>query len=130
MRHCPPLPRHSTRRQRARLSSCRADSRTALERATQTSLLRFHLQNSRTEQESYLQAVEKARVKVAIEDKAEGRREGKRLKGETPATGEGKEKKKERERTYRQREVVDVAKRGQDAGRSKQDLDGVLSRLF
>ncbi|ORY74530.1 hypothetical protein BCR35DRAFT_140631 [Leucosporidium creatinivorum] len=41
----------------------------ALERATQTSLLRFHLQHSRTEQESYLSAVEKARVGRKIEEK-------------------------------------------------------------
>lgn len=107
---------------------------TALERATQTSLLRFHLQNSRTEQESYLQAVEKARVKTAMNTKAESRREGKRAKGEETVEGGGELKKvrKERERTYRQREVVKGGAGDKVEVRegSKKDLDGVLSRLF
>lgn len=99
---------------------------TALERATQTSLLRFHLQNTRTEQETYLQAVEKSRVKTAIETKAEGRRETKRTKGEV--VEEVVIKKRERERTYRQREAVVVA--GSSSSKVKGDLTGVLSRLF
>jgi hypothetical protein len=64
-----------------------------------------------------------------MDTKAELRREGKRAKGDTvPSQGDGigevKEKKKERERTYKQREAVGVkaAKKG--------DLDGVLNRLF
>lgn len=115
------------------------NKKTALERATQTSLLRFHLQHSRTEQESYLSAVEKNRVKTAIETKAEGRREGKRLKGESTSTGAGgvveaaggeKKVKKERERSYRQREVLDVGEKGERKVGSKAELDSVLGRLF
>lgn len=103
---------------------------TALERATQTSLLRFHLQNSRTEQESYLQSVEKARVKSAMDTKAESRRESKRAKGEEEG-GEEKVVKKVRERTYRQREVVKGgAEKVESRAGSKKELDGVLSRLF
>lgn len=92
---------------------------TALERATQTSLLRFHLQSSRTEQESYLESVEKARVKDAIVAKAEGRKKA-RVEGDG---GDGKGEKKERERKYRQREVVE----GKGGG---EGLEGVLGRLF
>lgn len=100
----------------------------ALERATQTSLLRFHLQHSRAEQESYLSAVEKSRVKTAMESKAEARRESKKAKlgEEEGGTGEKeKERKKERERSYRQREVVDVKRKGKEG-----QLEGVLDRLF
>lgn len=105
----------------------------ALERATQTSLLRFHLQHSRQEQESYLEAVETARVHTAMEAKAEGRREAKKAKlgdgAEAGAAAEAaKPGKKARERTYRQREVVDAGKRkGIDGGKA---LEGVLSSLF
>ncbi|KAK4703748.1 ESF2/ABP1 family protein, partial [Phenoliferia sp. Uapishka_3] len=107
----------------------------ALERATQTSLLRFHLQSSKTEQESYLEAVEKARVKDAIVAKAEGRKgkEGsnKKAKVDGAVAGEGEKKeKKERERKYRQREVVDSGAKAAKAGEGKVQLDGVLGRLF
>lgn len=94
----------------------------ALERATQTSLLRFHLQSSKTEQESYLESVEKARVKDAIVAKAEGRK-----KAKVDGAPDDKVEKKERERKYRQREVVDGKKKS--AG-SAAELDGVLGRLF
>lgn len=102
----------------------------ALERATQTSLLRFHLQHSRTEQESYLSAVEKARVNTAMTDKAEGRKAAKMAAGGEGAVVAGKER-KERKREYRQREVVD-APSGTSAksGRGTGDLAGVLNRLF
>ncbi|KAL8279605.1 hypothetical protein RQP46_007918 [Phenoliferia psychrophenolica] len=101
----------------------------ALERATQTSLLRFHLQSSKTEQESYLEAVEKARVKDAIVAKAEGRKKAKvdGDGGEAKKSGGGGEK-KERERKYRQREVVDGVKKGK--GGDAKELEGVLGRLF
>ncbi|KAL8279613.1 hypothetical protein RQP46_007926 [Phenoliferia psychrophenolica] len=96
----------------------------ALERATQTSLLRFHLQSSKTEQESYLEAVEKARVKDAIVAKAEGRKKAKvdGDGGEAKKAGGGGEK-KERERKYRQREVVDGVKKGK--GGDAKELEGM-----
>lgn len=103
----------------------------ALERATQTSLLRFHLQNTRTEQESYLQSVEKARVSNAIESKAETRREGKKLKLGEESVAVVEKKASGRERSYRQREVVDVAGKSKKSnGNGKQDLDSVLDSLF
>lgn len=56
--------------------------------------------------------------------KAETRKEGKRAKGENIAEGTmAATKKPERQRSYKQREVV--------GGKvAKGDLDGVLSRLF
>ncbi|SCV70597.1 BQ2448_3359 [Microbotryum intermedium] len=121
----------------------------ALERATQTSLLRFHLQHSKTEQEAYLSAVEKARVGQKIKQKrqAQGTLDekvgGKKSKGDAGAdAGEGaggvKEKEKEgRKKSYRQRQVVDVADKvkseigvGQAGKGTKRDLEGVLSKLF
>ncbi|KAI5480845.1 hypothetical protein MNV49_006654 [Pseudohyphozyma bogoriensis] len=106
----------------------------ALERATQTSLLRHHLSASRTEQESYLAAVEKARVGKAIETKratqaAEGETQGKKRKND--AGGGDEPKKAKKERSYRQREAVDVLKK-EDTGRggTKKDLEGVLGKLF
>lgn len=65
--------------------------------------------------------------------KAESRREGKRAKGEEAVQGgEVKKVKKERERTYRQREVVKggAGDKAEVREGSKKDLDGVLSRLF
>lgn len=72
-----------------------------------------------------------------MDAKAEGRREAKKAKLVDGAEGTesgkgakagGKEGKKPRERTYRQREVVDAGKRkGVDGGKA---LEGVLSNLF
>lgn len=107
----------------------------ALERATQTSLLRFHLQNSRTEQEAYLEAVEKGRVKDAMASKAEGRKKAKvsSAGGEGEGDGgklkEGGKEKGGKERKYRQREVVDGVKKS-GSGEGGKDLAGVLGRLF
>ncbi len=70
-----------------------------------------------------------------MDAKAEGRREAKKAKladkagagAEAGAEG-GKPAKKARERTYRQREVVDTGKKkGVDGGKA---LEGVLSNLF
>jgi hypothetical protein len=122
----------------------------ALERATQTSLLRFHLQHSRTEQESYLSAVEKARVGRKIEEKAAGRSaasgsgsgegEGKKRKAESAEGGEEGQKEKKKGRTYRQREPIAAGGgagdgKGEDGeerrkGGTKKQLDEVLGRLF
>ncbi|ORY74536.1 hypothetical protein BCR35DRAFT_333375 [Leucosporidium creatinivorum] len=119
----------------------------ALERATQTSLLRFHLQHSRTEQESYLSAVEKARVGRKIEEKAAGRSaasggaegEGKKRKAEGGEGAAGEEKKeKKKGRTYRQREPLAAGGgggagddgEGKRKGGTKKQLDDVLGRLF
>ncbi|GAA5977943.1 hypothetical protein JCM5350_006275 [Sporobolomyces pararoseus] len=120
----------------------------ALERATQTSLMRFHLNHSKQEQESYLSAVEKARVSTKIQEKAASR--GKSTKptaaaGDEAAGGgggevkEGKNQRKKRE--FRQRQAVNGGtttgggggdneeNRGERAG-SKKQLDDVLGRLF
>ncbi|GAA5955802.1 hypothetical protein JCM8115_006859 [Rhodotorula mucilaginosa] len=97
----------------------------ALERATQSSLLRFHLTHSKQENESYLAAVENARVGRKIQEKAAGRQASKvapkEPRGEDNAAGA------KRKREYRQREVVDVSKK---LKRSEGDLDSVLGRLF
>lgn len=77
--------------------------------------------------------MEQARVKDAITAKAESRRQGKADKGEDTADKskgkDGKPKKPERERSYRQREVIDAGKKEARLG-TQADLDGVLSRLF
>lgn len=105
-------------------------------------MLRFHLQHSKAEQESYLSAVEKARVGKKIEEKAAGRKKARvdngtdtSVVGTTEAKPEGKEKKTGR--TYRQREPLKAGGSGaegdDDAGRrpgTKKDLDNVLNRLF
>lgn len=97
----------------------------ALERATQSSLLRFHLTHSKQENESYLAAVENARVGRKIQEKAAGRQASKvapkEPREDDKATGA------KRKREYRQREVVDVSKK---LKRSEGDLDNVLGRLF
>ena len=91
------------------------------------------MQHSRQEQESYLEAVETARVHTAMDAKAEGRRAAKKARlGDEDGAGAGAEggkpAKKARERTYRQREVVDTGKKkGVDGGKT---LEGVLSSLF
>ncbi|GAA6019951.1 hypothetical protein JCM11491_006717 [Sporobolomyces phaffii] len=116
----------------------------ALERATQTSLMRFHLNHSKQEQESYLSAVEKARVSHRIEEKAASRKAA--AKDSVPgdeaggATKEGKNQRKKRE--FRQRQAVggstgavggatprDEESTGERKG-SRQQLDDVLGRLF
>ena len=115
----------------------------ALERATQTSLMRFHLTNSKQEQESYLSQVEKHRVSSRITDKAASRAQGK--KGEQVEAGkkgegeekEGKNKRKKRE--FKQRQAVekggnggegmDEESRGERKG-SRKELENVLGRLF
>ncbi|GAA5882694.1 hypothetical protein JCM16303_006549 [Sporobolomyces ruberrimus] len=117
----------------------------ALERATQTSLMRFHLNHSKQEQESYLSAVEKARVTSRIEEKAASRSKNKSTATSTEKdSGEGGEgsgaakesKNAKRKREYRQRQVVDGDKKGVEEGKggdrkgSKQDLENVLGRLF
>ncbi|KDE02466.1 hypothetical protein MVLG_06985 [Microbotryum lychnidis-dioicae p1A1 Lamole] len=126
----------------------------ALERATQTSFLRFHLQHSKTEQEAYLDAVEKARVGQKIKEKRQmqgsleekeevagkkrkGEGEGDVSSGSGPASmvGEGEEGRK---RLYRQRQLVDVADKvkghskgvGQGGKGTQGDLDDVLNKLF
>ncbi|BGP39403.1 RNA-binding ATPase activator esf2 [Rhodotorula kratochvilovae] len=103
----------------------------ALERATQTSLLRFHLTHSKTEQEAYLGAVERARVGRKIEEKAAGRAASSSsgAKGKAPKEGkEGAEKVGEkRKREFRQREAVDVSKK---LKRDEGQLESVLGRLF
>ncbi|GAA5883002.1 hypothetical protein JCM1840_001108, partial [Sporobolomyces johnsonii] len=101
----------------------------ALERATQTSLLRFHLSHSKAEQEAYLSAVEKGRLSEKISEKAAAR--GKVKKDEDAAAEEEGDKKR-RKREFRQREPV--AQKGDEregarAG-SKQELESVLGRLF
>lgn len=103
----------------------------ALERATQASLLRFHLSHSKQENESYLAAVENARVGKKIQDKAATRKAAKAGRGDggegaTAEVGEAGAGAK-RKREYRQREVVDVSKK---LKRSEGDLDNVLGRLF
>lgn len=120
-------------------------SKIALERATQTSLMRFHLNHSKQEQESYLSAVEKARVTSRIEEKAASRSKNKSTATSTEKdSGEGGEgsgaakesKNAKRKREYRQRQVVDGDKKGVEEGKggdrkgSKQDLENVLGRLF
>ncbi|GAA5977725.1 hypothetical protein JCM11641_001389 [Rhodosporidiobolus odoratus] len=102
----------------------------ALERATTTSLLRFHLTHSKSEQESYLSAVERARTHSKIEEKAAARgkvpkKRSAEGEGEREGQGHGEAKKR-----FRQREVVDTSKklkRGEDAGKT---LENVLGRLF
>ncbi|GAA5986289.1 hypothetical protein JCM10908_003689 [Rhodotorula pacifica] len=94
----------------------------ALERATQSSLLRFHLTHSKQENESYLAAVENARVGRKIQEKAAGRQASKGTAAAAPQAAGTK-----RQRDYRQREVVDVSKK---LKRSEGDLDSVLGRLF
>ncbi|GAA5866604.1 hypothetical protein JCM8547_005473 [Rhodosporidiobolus lusitaniae] len=106
----------------------------ALERATQTSLLRFHLTHSKAEQESYLSAVERAKTARQIEDKAVSR--GKTPKSKVAAvggTGGEAGEKGGKKREYRQREVVDVSRKkartdGGDGGGKA--LESVLGRLF
>lgn len=97
----------------------------ALERATQSSLLRFHLTHSKQENESYLAAVENARVGRKIQEKAAGRQASKVTAKEPREDDKGTGAKRKRE--YRQREVVDVSKK---LKRSEGDLDSVLGRLF
>lgn len=99
---------------------------TALERATQASLLRFHLTHSKQENESYLAAVETNRVGKKIQEKAAGRKAAKGGVAATAEKGEADAGKK-RKRDYRQREVVDVS---QKLKRSEGDLNNVLGRLF
>ncbi|GAA5845024.1 hypothetical protein JCM9279_005408 [Rhodotorula babjevae] len=116
----------------------------ALERATQTSLLRFHLSHSKTEQEAYLSAVERARVGKKIEEKAASRAQsagGKGGKGGAgragaggsaaagASGGDGQEPKagEKRKREFRQREAVDVSKK---LRRDEGQLESVLGRLF
>ncbi|GAA5906048.1 hypothetical protein JCM8208_006326 [Rhodotorula glutinis] len=111
----------------------------ALERATQTSLLRFHLSHSKTEQEAYLGAVERARVGKKIEEKAASRAQSAGAKGGKGGAGgagaggavggEGKEAKtgEKRKREFRQREAVDVSKK---LRRDEGQLESVLGRLF
>ncbi|GAA5926013.1 hypothetical protein JCM3775_005175 [Rhodotorula graminis] len=115
----------------------------ALERATQTSLLRFHLSHSKTEQEAYLSAVERARVGKKIEEKAASRAQSSGAKGGKGGAagagaggaaagavkGEGKEAKagEKRKREFRQREAVDVSKK---LRRDEGQLESVLGRLF
>ncbi|TNY19468.1 hypothetical protein DMC30DRAFT_366450 [Rhodotorula diobovata] len=108
----------------------------ALERATQTSLLRFHLSHSKTEQEAYLSAVERARVGKKIEEKAASRAQssggkGGAAKGAAVGVGKGggKEAKagEKRKREFRQREAVDVSKK---LKRDEGQLESVLGRLF
>ncbi|KAM0789102.1 hypothetical protein ACM66B_003158 [Microbotryomycetes sp. NB124-2] len=115
----------------------------ALERATQDSVMRFHLQQSKKEQETYLSAVEQARVARKIEEK---RATQKKAKGQPvdeddesrmvkkvktgPAEGQAKS------RSYRQREVVRNGAGSKEeegarrTGGTKQDLDNVLGKLF
>lgn len=97
----------------------------ALERATQSSLLRFHLTHSKQENESYLAAVENARVGRKIQEKAAGRQASKAAPKEPREDDKAAGAKRKRE--YRQREVVDVSKK---LKRSEGDLDSVLGRLF
>ncbi|GAA5825418.1 hypothetical protein JCM3770_002128 [Rhodotorula araucariae] len=106
----------------------------ALERATQTSLLRFHLSHSKTEQEAYLTAVERARVGRKIEEKAAGRAASSAggkgtAKKAAPAPEEKKGDKvgEKRKREFRQREAVDVSKK---LRRDEGQLESVLGRLF
>ncbi|GAA5904554.1 RNA-binding ATPase activator ESF2 [Sporobolomyces salmoneus] len=123
----------------------------ALERATQTSLMRFHLNHSKQEQESYLSAVEKARVSNKIEEKAASRNKSKNQVegtgsigegggGEGAAGGEKEGKNKRKKREFRQRQAVSGNQgqggdggneegKGERAGSRKQ-LDDVLGRLF
>ncbi|GAA6036030.1 hypothetical protein JCM8097_006573 [Rhodosporidiobolus ruineniae] len=103
----------------------------ALERATRTSLLRFHLTHSKAEQESYLSAVERARTNSKIEEKAASR--GKAPKGTKRKAdgGEGEREKKKRE--FRQRERVDTSeklRKGGSGGGGDVQLESVLGRLF
>ncbi|GAA5841084.1 hypothetical protein JCM11251_008013 [Rhodosporidiobolus azoricus] len=100
----------------------------ALERATQTSLLRFHLTHSKSEQESYLSAVERARTNSKIEEKAASRGKApKRAREEQGGEEGGKGK-----RQFRQREVVDVSKKldRSGGGGGEKQLESVLGRLF
>ncbi|KAK4052565.1 RNA-binding ATPase activator esf2 [Microbotryomycetes sp. JL221] len=111
----------------------------ALERATQDSVMRFHLQQSKKEQESYLSAVEQARVSRKIEEKRAMQQQAKQngtttgnndVVSKKPKVDEGGGK---TQRTYKQREVVKTrAPQDKTAGRggTKQDLDNVLGRLF
>ncbi|GJN89488.1 hypothetical protein Rhopal_002474-T1 [Rhodotorula paludigena] len=99
----------------------------ALERATQTSLLRFHLSHSKQEQESYLSAVERARVGRKIEDKAAAR--GKKRPA-AAAAEEGEGGKDEAKRRFRQRERVDTSEKLKRQGDGGKELDSVLGRLF
>ncbi|GAA5928832.1 hypothetical protein JCM1841_003584 [Sporobolomyces salmonicolor] len=99
----------------------------ALERATQTSLLRFHLSHSKAEQEAYLSAVEKGRLSDKITEKAAARGKAKK---DDDAGEEGDKKRRKRE--FRQREPVKQKgdeREGASAG-SKKELESVLRRLF
>ncbi|GAA5956487.1 hypothetical protein JCM3765_003460 [Sporobolomyces pararoseus] len=113
----------------------------ALERATQTSLMRFHLNHSKQEQESYLSAVEKARVSNKIQEKAASKGKTTKPAAVTDEAGggevkEGKNQRKKRE--FRQRQAVNGGaagggdndeSKGERPG-SKKQLDDVLGRLF
>ena len=115
----------------------------ALERATQTSLMRFHLTNSKQEQESYLSQVEKHRVSSRITDKAASRAQGKKSDAAKEGEGEGEEKEgknKRKKREFKQRQAVekggnglgeggDEESRGERKG-SRKELENVLGRLF
>ncbi|BGP24098.1 U3 snoRNP-associated protein Esf2 [Rhodotorula toruloides] len=97
----------------------------ALERATQTSLLRFHLSSTRTQNEAYLTAVERARTNKKIEEKAVSR--GKQAKKRGVEEGEGEEKRKR----FRQRERVDLGEKERREGKDGEGvLQSVLGRLF
>ena len=115
----------------------------ALERATQTSLMRFHLTNSKQEQESYLSQVEKHRVSSRITDEAASRAQGKKIDAAKEGEGEGEEKEgknKRKKREFKQRQAVekggnglgeggDEESRGERKG-SRKELENVLGRLF
>ncbi|KAM0748289.1 hypothetical protein T439DRAFT_343795 [Meredithblackwellia eburnea MCA 4105] len=92
----------------------------ALERATTTSLLRHHLESSKKEQEAYLQQVERAKTSQKIDKKRKLQAEE---KGEDVSV-EGKEGKKKKARSFRQREVVSKD------GTGGEGLESVLGRLF
>ncbi|BGO98820.1 Pre-rRNA-processing protein ESF2 [Rhodotorula toruloides] len=97
----------------------------ALERATQTSLLRFHLSSTRTQNEAYLTAVERARTNKKIEEKAVSR--GKQAKKRSVEDGEEEGKRKR----FRQRERVDLGeKEKRNAKDGEGALQSVLGRLF
>ncbi|BGP15325.1 hypothetical protein JCM10213_005174 [Rhodosporidiobolus nylandii] len=103
----------------------------ALERATQTSLLRFHLTHSKAEQESYLSAVERARTNSKIEEKAASRGKAPKRKADSEAGADGEGAGGKRKREYRQREAVDVSKKlKRGGGGEKEQLESVLGRLF
>ena len=106
--------------------------------------MRFHLNHSKQEQESYLSAVEKARVSTKIEEKAAARAKGKTAAASSSkAEGDGGDNNKEsknqrKKREFRQRQAVNAGgtpgadreeSQGERAGSRKQ-LDDVLGRLF